>query len=40
MIFIFPFIDIPKLDSVFFIVTFLLLPLDIIALLKYLIWFQ
>ncbi|MFQ5964396.1 MAG: EamA family transporter [Candidatus Scalinduaceae bacterium] len=35
LIFIFPFIDIPKLDSVFFIITFLLLPLDIIALLLY-----
>ncbi len=36
MVFIFPFIDIPELDSVFYIITFLLLPLDIIALLLYL----
>ena len=36
MIFIFPFIDIPELDGTFFIVTFLLLPLEIIALLLYL----
>jgi drug/metabolite transporter (DMT)-like permease len=35
MVFIIPFIDIPELDSVFFTVTFLLLPLDIIALLLY-----
>jgi len=35
MILIFPFIDIPELDSGFFIITFLLLPLDITALLLY-----
>jgi drug/metabolite transporter (DMT)-like permease len=35
MVFIIPFIDIPKLDSVFFIATFLVLPFDIIALLLY-----
>ena len=35
MIFIIPFIDIPKLDSVFFVATFLSLPLDIIAVLLY-----
>jgi drug/metabolite transporter (DMT)-like permease len=35
MVFIFPFIDIPKLDSVFFMVTVLLLPLEITALLLY-----
>ncbi|ODS32220.1 MAG: DMT family permease [Candidatus Scalindua rubra] len=35
MVFIFPFVDIPRLDGVFFIITFLLLPLDIIALLLY-----
>jgi len=35
LIFILPFIDIPELDNVFFIVTFVLIPLDIIALLLY-----
>ncbi len=35
MVFIIPFIDIPELDSVFFIATFLVLPFDIIALLLY-----
>jgi drug/metabolite transporter (DMT)-like permease len=35
MVFIIPFIDIPELDSVFFVVTFLSLPLDIIAVLLY-----
>ncbi len=35
MIFIIPFIDIPELDSVFFVVTFLSLPIDIIAVLLY-----
>ncbi len=35
MLFILPFIKIPELDSVFFITTFILLPLDVIALLLY-----
>ncbi|MCP4264439.1 MAG: DMT family transporter [Candidatus Brocadiaceae bacterium] len=35
MIFIIPFIDIPELDVVFFVATFLSLPLDIIAVLLY-----
>ncbi len=35
MLFIVPFIDIPELDSTFFVVTFLSLPLDIIAVLLY-----
>ncbi len=35
MVLIVPFIDIPELDSVFFVVTFLSLPLDIIAVLLY-----
>ncbi|GJQ57616.1 MAG: DMT family transporter [Candidatus Scalindua sp. AMX11] len=33
---LFPFIEVPQLDSPFFLITFLLLPLDIIALLLYL----
>jgi drug/metabolite transporter (DMT)-like permease len=32
---IIPFIDIPELDSVFFVITFLAIPLDIIAVLLY-----
>ncbi len=32
---IIPFIDIPELDSVFFVITFLVVPLDIIAVLLY-----
>jgi drug/metabolite transporter (DMT)-like permease len=32
---IIPFIDIPELDSVFYLVTFLAVPLDIIAVLLY-----
>ena len=35
MVLIVPFIDIPELDSVFFVVAFLSLPLDIIAVLLY-----
>ncbi len=35
MVFIIPFIDIPELDSVFFVVTFLSLPLDVVAVLLY-----
>jgi drug/metabolite transporter (DMT)-like permease len=35
LIFILPFIDIPELDNVFFIVTFVLIPLEITALLLY-----
>ncbi|MDR4498234.1 MAG: DMT family transporter [Candidatus Scalindua sp.] len=36
MIFLIPFVDIPELDTVFFVITFMLLPLDIVALLLYL----
>ena len=35
LLFVLPFIEIPKLDNVFFVITFILLPLDIIALLLY-----
>ncbi len=35
LIFILPFIDIPELDNVFFIVTFVLIPLEITALILY-----
>ncbi len=35
MAFIIPFIDKPELDSVFYMATFLAIPLDIIALLLY-----
>ena len=36
LLFALPFIEIPRLDNVFFIITSILLPLDIIALLLYL----
>ncbi len=35
LLFVLPFIEIPRLDNVFFIITFILLPLDIVALLLY-----
>ena len=35
LLFVLPFIEIPRLDNVFFIITFTLLPLDIVALLLY-----
>jgi drug/metabolite transporter (DMT)-like permease len=35
LIFILPFIDIPELDNIFFIVTFVLIPLEITALILY-----
>jgi len=36
MVFVIPFVDIPELDTVFYVITSVLLPLDIVALLLYL----
>ena len=35
ILFVFPFVDIPELDRVFFVIAFLLLPLEITAILLY-----